>query len=73
MPPRRGLEHRVVFTEVISLATRVDPVVAHALSDILAHCGLIQAHRTYTVAARPKVVPGQIFAFAKIPAVDQDG
>jgi len=34
VPPRRGLTHRVAFTEVILLATRVDPVVAHVPLDL---------------------------------------
>ena len=43
------------------------------ISDILTHSCLIQAHGTYTVPTCPKVIPGQVFAFAEVSTVDQNG
>lgn len=42
------------------------------VSNILAHCCLIESYGTHTVTPCPKVIACQIFTFAKVTAVDQD-
>ena len=43
------------------------------IANVLKNGRLIETNGAHTVSTRPKVIPGNIFAFAKVTAVDQNG
>ena len=76
MPPRRGLYHRAAFDVKLFHGQNVLfqlLLVGLLISDILADYLFIKPYATYAVSACPKVIAREIFAFAKISTVDQNG